>query len=291
MVARYKSLEPALRRGGGGGYRGHSEEKPAKKVRLTETIKISKKVVVGAGFPASKKRDRRLESGPKSTGHGGAAACGKRKREGIGWDSRDDWNSGGSRVESGPKAIGKTGKDVQELSSTRVSEFSSLLDDTTSADVTFVVNNERIPAHKIILAARSPYFRAMLVTEAQQGGSDIIIQDISPAGFRALLLYLYTDELAFDDTLLVDVLRKAKELELTRVYNHCEQRCQRGLSAHNAVLWFMQADEYALEGLRESTLRYLTRNLSKIRAVAKDTLAKLAVEKPMLMAEVMMTDV
>ncbi len=42
---------------------------------------------------------------------------------------------------------------------------------------------------------------------------------------RALLLYLYTDELAFGDTvkLLLDVLCKAKELELTRVYNHCEQ--------------------------------------------------------------------
>ncbi len=80
------------------------------------------------------------------------------------------------------------------------------------------------------------------------------------------------------------------ELELTRVYNHCERRCQRGLSTHNAVLWFMQVDEYALEGLREITLRYLTRNL-KIRAVAKETLAKLAVEKPMLMAEVMMAGV
>ena len=106
-----------------------------------------------------------------------------------------------------------------------------------------------------------------------------------------LLLYLYADELAFDDTLLVDVLRKAKELELTRVYNHCEQRCQRGLSAHNAVLWFMQADEHELEGLREIALRYLARNLGKIRAEAKDTLAKLAVEKPMLMAEVMMAGV
>jgi hypothetical protein len=50
----------------------------------------------------------------------------------------------------------------------------------------------------------------------------------------------------------------------------------------------MQADEHALEGLREITLRYLSRNLSKIRAETKDTLAKLAVEKPMLMAEVMM---
>ena len=86
------------------------------------------------------------------------------------------------------------------------------------------MKNERIPAHKNILAARSTYFRVMLfsgVIEAQ-GGSDIIIQDTSPAGFRALLLYLYTDELVFDDTLVVNVLRKAKELELTRVYTHCD---------------------------------------------------------------------
>jgi speckle-type POZ protein len=156
-----------------------------------------------------------------------------------------------------------------------------------SADFTFVVNSERIPAHENILAARSPYFRAMLEVTEAQGGSDIIIQDTSPAGFGALLLYLYTDELVFDETLVVDVLPKANELELTRVYTHCELRCQRGVSAHNAVLWFMQADEYALEGLREITLRFFTCNLSKVRAEAKDALAKLSVEKPVLMAEVM----
>ena len=140
---------------------------------------------------------------------------------------------------------------VRELPSARISEFGSLLDDPTSVDVTFVVNNERIPAHRTILAARSTYFRTMFssgMKEAQEGndiivqdtspaaframllylyteGNDIIVQDTSPAAFRALLLYLYTDELAFDDSveLLVDVLCKAKELELTRVANYCEQ--------------------------------------------------------------------
>ncbi len=129
--------------------------------------------------------------------------------------------------------------------------------------------------------------------EAQKD-HDIIVQDTSPAAFRALLLYLYTDELAFGDTvtLLVDALRKAKELELTRVYNHCEQRCELMLSAQNVVLLFMQADEYALEGLRESALRYLSRNLNTIRAdsEAKHSLVKL-VEKPILMVEVMTADV
>ena len=186
---------------------------------------------------------------------------------------------------------------VQELPSARISEFGSLLDDPTRVDVTFLVNNERIPAHRIILAARSTYFRTMFssgMKEAQEG-NDIIVQDTSPAAFRALLLYLYTDELAFDDSveLLVDVLCKAKELELTRVANHCEQRCERGLSAQNAVLLLMQADEHGLEGLRKSALRYLSRNLGTIRADSKgkDSLAKLAAEKPMLMAEVMTAEV
>jgi hypothetical protein len=141
---------------------------------------------------------------------------------------------------------------VQELTSTLTSDYAALLDDRTSADVTFVVNSDRITAHKNILAARCAYFRAMFssgMREAQRG-NDITIRDTSPAAFRALLLYLYTDQLAFDDTLLFDVFRKAKELDLTRVYNHCERHCQRELSTQNAVLWFVQADECALEGLR-----------------------------------------
>ena len=67
MVTRYQPLQPSCKRPRG--HRGHSEEKPAKKVRLTETIKMSQKVVVGAGFTTRTKRDRRLESGPKLTGH------------------------------------------------------------------------------------------------------------------------------------------------------------------------------------------------------------------------------
>ena len=84
---------------------------------------------------------------------------------------------------------------VQEVSSVRISEFDSLLDDPTHSDVTFVVNNECTHVHMNILTA--------------------------PTVFLVMLLYLYTDELTLDDSvkLLVDVLRKAKEVELTRLVN------------------------------------------------------------------------
>jgi len=40
------------------------------------------------------------------------------------------------------------------------------------------------------------------------------------------------------------------------------------------MLWFMQTDEYALEGLRGSTIRYLTSNFHTIRAETQQTLTK-----------------
>ena len=92
--------------------------------------------------------------------------------------------------------------------------------------------------------------------------------------------------------LLIDVHRKAKELEKTRVYNHCAQHRERILRSQNVVLLFIETDEYTLEGLWENALRYLSRNLSTIRtdSETKDSLVE-TVEKPILMTEVMKADV
>ena len=40
-------------------------------------------------------------------------------------------------------------------------DYSKLLMDTALADVTFVVDGQRFQVHRCVLAARSPYFRAM----------------------------------------------------------------------------------------------------------------------------------
>ena len=52
-------------------------------------------------------------------------------------------------------------------------------------------------------------------------------------------------------------------------------------------MWFIQADQYKLDDLRESALRFVARNFRRIRAEAKPTLLPLQ-EKPALMMEVML---
>ena len=82
-------------------------------------------------------------------------------------------------------------------------------------------------------------------------------------------------------------MRKVKEIELDRVYNHTVRRCRRDISVHNVVGWFVKADEYQLEQLRASTFGFLARNFRQVKTQARRTLQELA-DKPHLMMEVML---
>ena len=177
----------------------------------------------------------------------------------------------------------------------------ALLNDESLSDVTFVVCDARIPAHRLVLITHSEYFRAMLTagfregqepvakrarTSGQEAATEIRIGETTPEAFRALLRYLYTDELRFADEQLLDVMRKAKEMSLDRVYIHIARRVRQTMSVHNVVGWLVKADEYGLEDMRTATFGFLSRNLGRINAdaQARQTL-ELLEDKPHLMMQ------
>ena len=211
-----------------------------------------------------------------------------------------------------------------ELPSVFVQQMLDLWADTASADVHFLVNGETISAHSIILSARSDYFRAMLTGGLREGrgrgggggapsscsapssssassidggapedaatsdAGKIRIGDTTPDAFRALLRYLYTDELTFPDEQIIDVMRKAKEMHLERPYNYAVRRSRRDINVHNVVAWFVKADEFGLAELRAATFRFLARNLKDVRARARQSLTTHLANKPHLLMEVML---
>ncbi|CAO2173465.1 unnamed protein product [Urochloa humidicola] len=78
----------------------------------------------------------------------------------------------------------------------------TLLDTADGTDVSFVVDGETFHAHRAILVARSPVFRAELLgSMAEARMSSITLHDITAATFKAMLRFMYTDSLPGDGEL------------------------------------------------------------------------------------------
>ena len=203
------------------------------------------------------------------------------------------------------------------------SDWLRMLGDSEFADTTFEVEGTRITAHRAILVIRSEYFRGMLTSGCRetQPGAVIQIGECTPAAFRKLLTFLYCDgasprveaeirlttrpracatrpyihdlcatptlaALDVDDEVVIDVMRKAREYDLTRAYHMCLRHCVRAVCSSNAIAWLLRADEYQLDELRDEMLKYVKRHFRAIREEAHETLAALRAN-PDLMLEVM----
>mmetsp|Transcript_105673 Transcript_105673/g.187913 ORF Transcript_105673/g.187913 Transcript_105673/m.187913 type:complete len:519 (+) Transcript_105673:119-1675(+) len=89
----------------------------------------------------------------------------------------------------------------------------SLLDSGRFSDVTFLVKGERMEAHSQILAARSEVFERQLQSGMRESVSkEVLIDDCEPSIFRALLQFLYCDDLSH----MADCMKKsAKPIDST----------------------------------------------------------------------------
>lgn len=69
-------------------------------------------------------------------------------------------------------------------------QFGKLLESGKGVDVTFRVDGETFPAHTLVLAARSPVFRAQLFGPLKnQNTKSIIIEDMEAPIFKVLTTY------------------------------------------------------------------------------------------------------
>jgi speckle-type POZ protein len=74
--------------------------------------------------------------------------------------------------------------------------FGRLLESRKGTDVNFEVDGEVFAAHKLVLAARSPVFRAQLFGPMKdQNFQSIKVEDVEAPVFKALLHFMYWDSL------------------------------------------------------------------------------------------------
>lgn len=83
----------------------------------------------------------------------------------------------------------------------------SLWQNKAHTDVTFIVNGEKITAHRLILASQSEYFKQLLFGVMKESKQDVIeLKDVEDAGILKLLMeYAYTGCLKLENNIEVYV--------------------------------------------------------------------------------------
>ncbi|CAM0882626.1 unnamed protein product [Alopecurus aequalis] len=141
--------------------------------------------------------------------------------------------------------------------------LAKLLDAKEIADVTLEVQEEEFPAHKLVLAMRSPVFKAELYGSMR--GKDlnrIVIDNMKPAIFKALLRFIYTDSLpAMDDLekkeMAGHLLVAADRYGMERLKLICESILSKKLDVESVATTLDLADQHSCSGLKDDCIRFI----------------------------------
>ncbi|XP_052893491.1 BTB/POZ domain-containing protein 9 [Anopheles moucheti] len=135
------------------------------------------------------------------------------------------------------------------------------------SDVTFIVEKQRIPAHRVILAARSEYFRALLYGGMQETKQDEIILRIPQMAFKSLLKYIYSGNIAVNHMKVeqvLDILGLANQYGFADLEMALSNYLRQVLSLSNVCAVLDAARLFELDGLTTVCHSFMDRNASQI---------------------------
>ncbi|XP_039952349.1 kelch-like protein 1 [Bactrocera tryoni] len=141
----------------------------------------------------------------------------------------------------------------------------SLYNKQSLIDVTFKVSNPTavVPAHRLILAAASPYFENLF--KGDQGNNpDIEINDIDSDIFKGLITFCYTGEALITVNNVGAMLKGALILQLDDVTNSCVDWIMTNISEYTLQAAYTLQRETQCERLKEKLIEYEIKNFMEI---------------------------
>lgn len=141
--------------------------------------------------------------------------------------------------------------------SSLVSDLRMFVNDESLADITFIVEDQPVHAHKIMLM-RCSYFRAMLLGEMMESNqSTIRLEQVRHPIFLCLLEYLYTDDVVVPLDSAMELFVAADLFGVPRLQAMCERKMLESIVVENAAAIFHAADVHSARSLRAKALKFI----------------------------------
>ncbi|XBJ27145.1 hypothetical protein VPH35_004455 [Triticum aestivum] len=192
-------------------------------------------------------------------------------------------------------AVTTTSIDIQVPPSNLSNNLGELLKAGEETNITFEVRGESFHAHKIVLAMRSPVFKAALFGPmGDRIRRTMIIEGIQPAIFSALLHFIYTDSLPSMGHLYGDngeemvkhLVMAADRYAMERMKVICENILCKNLNVQNVTTTLDLANCYHCNQLKSACLEFITSPDRVQDVVASEGYAKLKRSCPAIIADI-----
>jgi len=134
-------------------------------------------------------------------------------------------------------------------------------------DFEIVCQDRSIPCHKVVLASRSPVFRAMLLNDMEESSSSKVQpKEFDSQTISLLLRFLYRGKLEQDllDKNAEAVFKAADYYEVTDLKRLCEKSLIKKITIANMLEFLVLADMYKARDLREATKNLIVANSKEL---------------------------
>jgi len=144
--------------------------------------------------------------------------------------------------------------------------FKFLLFSNQFSDITFSVEGEKIPAHKLILASRCKHFHNIFSSGMiESHSSEIEIIDMKSDAFKALLGFLYKNEVELTETLALELYEVADKYMQNDLLKLCEEFLSKNIRLDNFTMMIDFVEKFEVQCLRDSIYEFIILNLQEIK--------------------------
>ena len=148
-----------------------------------------------------------------------------------------------------------------DLSHLLLDQLSSLYLNANDSDIVFIIEGERIYAHKFVLILRCQYFRLMFSSGLKESiEKEIQLNETPLSAFKNVLNYIYTGRVKLNDKKIediVEILCLGHCYELEDLVSHLVSYIESSVSAENIYEVYYIAHLYGFKSLIDVCYNYL----------------------------------
>nr|XP_019574241.1 PREDICTED: kelch repeat and BTB domain-containing protein 12 isoform X2 [Rhinolophus sinicus] len=157
------------------------------------------------------------------------------------------------------------GKEKYQHSLNLLNKVKNMKELAEMIDVVLIAEGEKFPCHRLVLAAFSPYFKAMFtcgLLECTQ--REVILYDITAEGVSVILNYMYNAALEINNANVQTVTMAAYFMQIEEVFSVCQKYMMDHMDASNCIGIYYFAQQIGAEDLSDQSKKYLYQHFAEV---------------------------